>query len=388
MGVVGRNELCHCGSGKKYKKCCMNNDEISLSVGALPVHFDENNFNAMVTNHDIKFGIKEMVLALMEQIDQWLAKKHIHQQYILENSQDLLRFATTDNMYDHYLKIHREVLESNVLFGTMSKPKIPLELKRIGDAAKHLPSLTDNERFVLAHVSQSTLAEFMMLTNNKTADYSGIKIFNDFCYQAIKEGIPDNGKYVTQATFYVDSNGDKFEKLINWELKFSNEPVKHLWVNWKPLDKLNDEYRKIAHSLHGLEEQSKNDLATVMFQEKSMPAKSKNRISYRGLITTYTGILEKELKLLIELNEGKKMPELMFKKINEYLRGNEIPYVTENIINLYDQLEEIRKIRNEAAHGNEVSYEDFLKVKNFVMDRRAFEFISWAKIEYEDDSGN
>lgn len=24
---IGRNELCHCGSGKKYKKCCERKDE-------------------------------------------------------------------------------------------------------------------------------------------------------------------------------------------------------------------------------------------------------------------------------------------------------------------------------------------------------------------------
>lgn len=24
---LGRNEPCHCGSGRKYKKCCMPNDE-------------------------------------------------------------------------------------------------------------------------------------------------------------------------------------------------------------------------------------------------------------------------------------------------------------------------------------------------------------------------
>ncbi len=24
---TGRNELCHCGSGKKYKKCCERKDE-------------------------------------------------------------------------------------------------------------------------------------------------------------------------------------------------------------------------------------------------------------------------------------------------------------------------------------------------------------------------
>ena len=28
MKKVGRNELCPCGSGKKYKKCCGSNDKI------------------------------------------------------------------------------------------------------------------------------------------------------------------------------------------------------------------------------------------------------------------------------------------------------------------------------------------------------------------------
>jgi len=31
MGTVGRNDPCHCGSGKKYKKCCLSKDEESHS---------------------------------------------------------------------------------------------------------------------------------------------------------------------------------------------------------------------------------------------------------------------------------------------------------------------------------------------------------------------
>jgi len=27
---VGRNDPCPCGSGEKYKNCCMSNDEINL----------------------------------------------------------------------------------------------------------------------------------------------------------------------------------------------------------------------------------------------------------------------------------------------------------------------------------------------------------------------
>ncbi len=44
MGKIGRNDLCPCGSGKKYKKCCMANDEAAARAArpaqpaALPAH--------------------------------------------------------------------------------------------------------------------------------------------------------------------------------------------------------------------------------------------------------------------------------------------------------------------------------------------------------------
>jgi hypothetical protein len=28
MNTIGRNDLCHCGSGKKYKKCHLSQDEV------------------------------------------------------------------------------------------------------------------------------------------------------------------------------------------------------------------------------------------------------------------------------------------------------------------------------------------------------------------------
>ncbi len=32
--VMGRNEQCHCGSGLKYKRCCLGTDKIKLSKQA------------------------------------------------------------------------------------------------------------------------------------------------------------------------------------------------------------------------------------------------------------------------------------------------------------------------------------------------------------------
>lgn len=379
MPVLGRNEPCYCGSGKKYKKCCLKFDEDKLNKGEMPRPSGES-FEIAATTHDIAFGIKQLALAQLEQINIWLSRKHIQPSNIQVNSNDLYELASTDDMVEHYVKINREVL---LIKG---RPHIHLELKNLRERAETLPSLTENERTIIRSISKSNLGEFWMLGDANTADYSAMKVLNEFCYQAIKEGISDD-KYVSAVTLYVDSNGTDKERLVNWELSYSDsvEPTKDIWVEWKPLDKLNDEYRKLAHSLHGLEEQSKNDLATVLYQEKSLPAKSKERISYRGLVMTYTGIIEKELKLLVELNEGQKMSDFMMKKINEYIRDNHLPYITENIPDLYDKLEVIRKIRNDAAHGNEVSYDDFKKVKQFAFDQQVLEFISWAKVDYEDN---
>ncbi len=36
MAKIGRNDLCHCNSGKKYKKCCMASDE-AAALAARPV---------------------------------------------------------------------------------------------------------------------------------------------------------------------------------------------------------------------------------------------------------------------------------------------------------------------------------------------------------------
>ena len=34
---VGRNDLCPCGSGKKYKKCCMKNEKV-VEIGQLKLN--------------------------------------------------------------------------------------------------------------------------------------------------------------------------------------------------------------------------------------------------------------------------------------------------------------------------------------------------------------
>jgi len=44
---TGRNDLCPCGSGKKYKYCCLNTPEVISFTGNphIPKHNGNNNVN-------------------------------------------------------------------------------------------------------------------------------------------------------------------------------------------------------------------------------------------------------------------------------------------------------------------------------------------------------
>jgi len=384
MGLLGRNEKCHCGSGKKYKKCCIHSDSKNINSNNnnknnLPVGSE---FELGTSTHNPTLGVRELAFAQIEQIIKWLSKKHIPVNNIKSNATCLYELSTSENILDYYVYLNTMSLSNN------KNTKSDQILKIVSETARNYPSLTNNELTLLRHISKSTLMEFYNLEDTATADYSAMKIMNEFCYQALHEGIPDN-KSIGIIKLYVDSNGEE-EKLVNWDLNLSDkenvvsEPSDFVFIDWKALDELNDEYRKLAHSFHGLEESSKDDLATVFYQEKSLPYKSKEIISYSGLVMIYSGILERELKLLIELNEKKKIKNMTMQKMIIYIVENEIPYISDEFSDLFLKLEEIRKIRNLAAHGNKISDQEFKFVKNFCINQQFFQSISWSKVYYED----
>ena len=50
--AVGRNELCYCGSNKKYKKCCLVLDEIKAEYGILTESEPEST-ELITVRHDV-----------------------------------------------------------------------------------------------------------------------------------------------------------------------------------------------------------------------------------------------------------------------------------------------------------------------------------------------
>ncbi|MCD5323327.1 MULTISPECIES: YecA family protein [Pontibacillus] len=379
MGLIGRNEKCHCGSGRKYKKCCLESDNNNIENGVLPGKGNKA-FDLVAPKHDSSMGIKELVLAQLDQVNVWLSRESINDLGIEFNSKELLEIANSKDMTYKFFQVNREILELKGI-------KHPYrEMKLVEERAASLPSLSENERRILRTVAESSLGEYEMLSDMQTADYGAMKVLNDFAYRSIKEGVTDDKGNISWVNLYVDTNEKQEEILVNWEYEYSDdqEVYEYVELNFCHLDELHNEYQKLAHSFHGLEDSSKDQLATALFQEKALPEKSRRRASYNGIINYYTGIFENELRILINHKEKQERPQLMMKNIVDYLHINSLPYISGNINDLPARLDEIRKIRNEISHGKGGLYEDYCKVKKLALDDEAFKFISWCKVYFED----
>ena len=50
---IGRNEKCHCGSGKKFKKCCMNKENNGVHIEVIKYFQRKNAEHEMLRNAGI-----------------------------------------------------------------------------------------------------------------------------------------------------------------------------------------------------------------------------------------------------------------------------------------------------------------------------------------------
>ncbi len=339
------------------------------------VKFDES--RTARTSHDLIGGIRELALGQLEQLNIYLNRTNKYDPHIQFISQDLLELATTDNMEEHFLKVVRESFEVRGI----SKGQILMELRNYRRISQTEPSLSEAERKVIEMIAESNLGEYMLLGDMETADYGAMRAINKFGYEIMKEGIPE-GRYVEKVDLYTDTG----DKLVNWDIELVDEPIEYISVDFHPLDELYHEYEKYAHSLHGLEEESKNSLATALLRESTFTQKTSDKISYIGQAMHYTGIFEQELRILIALNEKWEKPKkMMWADICTYLADHTLPYLSENIEDIADQLKSIHPIRNKIAHGEKITAAEFDMIKSLAIEKQAFQFISWAKISYEEE---
>jgi len=386
MSRYGRNEPCPCGSGKKYKQCCINKEhsiDPNMSLREAAQQFKVT--DAAVSSHDAAGGIKELCLAQLEQISIYLKRPHKKDDVIQTICQDLVELAMEPEQ--KFITVWKEMYEVKGL----SDQQIRLQIPRLWEMVRSGEKLTTQERVLLQQLMESNLDEYLMVSDMETMDYGAMLVLTELCYQLIKGGIPEHKK-IEQITVYVgqDSTLDSWDVSYDTNLVVLKEtiadPEQYIHIEWIALDEFDHEYESFVHRLHGLSDESKKALATVLYQEKKMESAPQDKLSYTGLVNYFTGIIEQEFRVLISKhNEEATTKKRMWKEICDYIKVNDIPYISSSVMDAYDTMMKIHPIRNKIAHGESVSVEDYQLVKSICLDMKLFDYISWAKVHYEDE---
>ncbi|MPM65084.1 hypothetical protein SDC9_111976 [bioreactor metagenome] len=121
MRVPGRNEQCTCGSGEKYKKCCMNKD---------PFDSWQNNSDIILGDIDKKENIKSIFFEMLKFIrkENWQGACHASSSvmYVLFKEIGLnptlyvgeVRSENLSNPFDHsWIEIDDKIVDAAIFLG-------------------------------------------------------------------------------------------------------------------------------------------------------------------------------------------------------------------------------------------------------------------------------
>lgn len=101
LNMVGRNDLCPCGSGKKYKKCCENNKQDTMKE-ILMFEEIEQILQTFYNVYPERSDIKEYI----EAVNKWLPhlKNHLQRELIEAVALDDFFFHQRHDIWANYLK--------------------------------------------------------------------------------------------------------------------------------------------------------------------------------------------------------------------------------------------------------------------------------------------
>ncbi|GGH73840.1 hypothetical protein JOD43_000153 [Pullulanibacillus pueri] len=110
---IGRNDPCPCGSGKKYKKCCMNKVE-TLEKGQERILFKEYErvlqdlFNYARKNYENELSAPLRDFFTDAEVDDTFIKNHSFFLILWEIFNQPLQTETKETIFDHYLELYLE----------------------------------------------------------------------------------------------------------------------------------------------------------------------------------------------------------------------------------------------------------------------------------------
>lgn len=252
---IGRNDLCYCGSGKKYKKCCLDKKpEVSHFQG-----FEES----------LEGDIRSMVMSRLETMVDHLS------QYRALNKRDLDQL-----IQETAVGVNQIIAPSQSFMGDF-EGKASVQV---------MESFSRNERHLIFELCKSFKMEYLMLTAAATPDYGMMKIMALATLKILQEGIKED-EHLNLVT--IDYYGQ--DELVGYHLTYSDNPSSLMyWCNAVEQG-VEFEQSKIENSLAYLSEEEKENLAAITNLEEKYNKQKNKDISYTTLVANYLNIIKSQL---------------------------------------------------------------------------------------------
>lgn len=326
-----------------------------------------DNKSGIIPRHNYITGLKNYVLATLEQLIGYLDRSNFNDDMIKFLCSSLYTVAQRGN--DRYFEVIREVHEvANI------EDNFEDIIKKIKETYQD-NTLTDPEVSVLSEIASMNYNEYLMKSDYQRCDYSAMLTLSRLAYQIILQGLD---RYIKSIDVFVDTDG----LLSSWQFEYSEKKNENIWIEWIPLDKV-DFYYLIYHTnCGGLSDDSMWDLASAdSVDEQFHNKKGRKTVSYNMPFKQYCGVIEQEINEIIQLSDIKNKPphHLMWFEMKTFVKENNIQFV-EGTFSFNRMLQDLYWPRNLSSHGEKITKEQYDKLK-YYKDRQLFELISWTKLQ-------
>ena len=268
--MVGRNDLCPCGSGKKYKKCCLAKDE-AIEIAKNRVINARKKFECVIEKI-IEFSNREEY-------------KDNENKFKIEFGIDNCKLNHRNNIY--YLTNYKYSRQTSIMMDYFNKNKKNLDKSELSIVENTLNSYISIYQIKEKDINKILIKDILLRQNLYVEDIDLFGQFDIDDYILARIVTIDNTKIFLDKTVKIDENmKNKIDKNIEARYKDKlkvetkkeclKNNIKYMYQNIHPIDKKKSKQNKIRRQVMA-RKANKNKIVNKQI-DKRLEQKLKQRL--------------------------------------------------------------------------------------------------------------
>lgn len=396
---IGRNDPCTCGSGKKYKKCCLLNETVesntlkSLEVGTLSnktmnetekedylleitkLEYDSSHAPKIraISKYKADLSLREMVLATVEAICHMMYFKKPAISSILWNIEDIEKICNSKDLKREFVDLSKEMFNLD-----FSHTKTLMVRYDKGE------KINEGEIVLLKGLLDdfNSYVRMPIVLQQEFVDYNFFRLHAELVLSILEKKLISENQYVTFIDLHIGVKKG-IEIVSDFKLSFADEPleVKPYFVQVIHENELYNYLSVLKHDYPYLTTKTIRELSKAIADEKNFDEYNEEHISLNPAFLSWMISLEQELKevFVLVFNDMKFKNYRLEKLIDYFFEAQEFTFDD----HFKTLLHEARMIRNKITHQDyEASIDDLQFVRETIYDHGLLQYLNAVKRAY------